>query len=321
MLPNSPDIILLNRIPVEYHPDAKKSEIIEKVLNDFSQGDANARLMLEEIPGYCLWRENFLRGSAFFLDGKKRNGKSTYQYMIRQLLGSGNVASVKLVDTYEIVGKLACIGDDCGNSYIKDMSAFRSLSLGEEMSVRGIYQAPVSFSNFATFIFSFNGIPKFQDKTGSALDRIYPVPLLRQFNQGDEDAIDPYHLRRMLSSQKAMEWFLKLAVDGLIRLLTNGSFTWYEAAEEFKRQMEKDNNKVLEFYEDHREQIEGKFKNNLYDTYKEWADRNRYDHPFGEKEFCRRLEDCSDYRLAPCMAGDGKKITRYKWIKKDACIA
>ena len=249
--------------------------------------------------------------------------------MIRTLLGRENVASVKLEEicertnfsTYEIVGKLACIGDDCGNSYIKDMSAFRTLALGEEMSVRGIYQAPVSFSNFATFIFSFNGVPKFQDKTGSALDRIYPVPLLRQFNPGDKDAIDAYHLRRMLSTQKAKEWFLKLAVDGLIRLLTNGTFTWYEAAEDFKRQMERDNNKVLEFYEDYKDHIEGKTKRNLYDTYKEWADRNRYDHPFGEKEFCRRLEDCSDFHLIPCFSADETRIKNYKWIRKDEPIA
>ena len=70
--PFSTDIVITNKIPWDYKPDAY-SELADSTLNKLACGDAAIRALLEECIGYCFYRRNEL-GKAFILTGDKSNG-------------------------------------------------------------------------------------------------------------------------------------------------------------------------------------------------------------------------------------------------------
>lgn len=85
--PFSTDIVITNKIPWDYKPDAY-SELADSTLNKLACGDAAIRALLEECIGYCFYRRNEL-GKAFILTGDKSNGKSTFWIVSKQSLGIG----------------------------------------------------------------------------------------------------------------------------------------------------------------------------------------------------------------------------------------
>src|SRR5690606_28565051 len=90
----SPDIIIKNRIPVTFDPDAY-DKTTDQTLNKISCGDKEVRALLEEMIGYLLFRRNELR-KAFILTGTGQNGKSTLLDMIKHFLGPDNYSSLAL---------------------------------------------------------------------------------------------------------------------------------------------------------------------------------------------------------------------------------
>jgi len=87
-------VVITNKIPWPYNP-AAYSELLDHTLDRLACNDAEVRALLEEMVGYCLYRRNEL-GKAFILIGDKSNGKSTFLYVVNQLLGDANIASFDL---------------------------------------------------------------------------------------------------------------------------------------------------------------------------------------------------------------------------------
>ena len=81
----TPDMIVTNRIPHDYNPEAY-DELMDKTLNKISCDDDTVRALLEECVGYCLYRRNE-RKKAFILTGSGNNGKSTFLDCVKALLG------------------------------------------------------------------------------------------------------------------------------------------------------------------------------------------------------------------------------------------
>ena len=81
----------------------------------------------------CFYRRNELR-KAVLLKGGKRNGKSTFLDMMRNIVGDDNISTLDLKDLADrfrgaqVYGKLVNIGDDIDNNYIKDTATFKKAS-------------------------------------------------------------------------------------------------------------------------------------------------------------------------------------------------
>ena len=58
--PFSTDIVITNKIPWDYKPDAY-SELADSTLNKLACGDAAIRALLEECIGYCFYRSKHLQ--------------------------------------------------------------------------------------------------------------------------------------------------------------------------------------------------------------------------------------------------------------------
>ena len=118
----TPDMIVTNRIPHDYNPEAY-DELMDKTLNKISCDDDTVRALLEECVGYCLYRRNE-RKKAFILTGSGNNGKSTFLDCVKALLGEDNISALDLKEigdrfsTSMMFGKLANIGVEIGDDLV-----------------------------------------------------------------------------------------------------------------------------------------------------------------------------------------------------------
>lgn len=248
---HSPEFIITNKIPHDYNANAY-DELTDKILNKISCDDKEIRMLLEEMVGYTMYRRNEL-GKAFILTGEKSNGKSTFLKMIKHMLGRINYSSLDLNElgerfkTAELNGKLANIGDDIDNEYIKDVGVFKKLVTGDTLNVERKHEGPFDMDNYAKFIFSANDIPKLGNGKGigAIMRRMVIVPFNATFSPDDVDykpnIIDD------LTTQQATEYLIKLGVEGLQRVLKTNQFTESSKVKNEINEFEKMANPILGF--------------------------------------------------------------------------
>lgn len=311
----TPDIVVTNKINFNYNPNAK-SKLLETTLNKLSCNDPDIRLLLEEMAGYCLFRRNELRKS-FILTGDKKNGKSTFLDLILYMLGEDNVSSLDLADlgsqfrTAELSGKLANIGDDIGDEFIKNPAIFKKVVAGDRVTVERKGVDPFQFNNYAKFLFSANDIPRIRDKTGAVLDRLIIVPFNATFDKNAPD-FDPF-IKYKLHKPEVIEALIQLALDGLNRVLSNQEFTTNTAVQRELEEYEENNNPIKIFLKEQGE--EGIINNSTtacYRGYKEFCIVNSFT-PLSQIEFSKTVKkmfrcETIEERL------DGKRIRIFKKV-------
>lgn len=248
----SPEYTITNKIDWNYDPNAK-SELVDRMLDEISCGSRQLRDLMEEMVGYCFYRRNELR-KAFILVGDKANGKSTLLDMVCTMLGEVNVSALDLAEldspykTAEIFGRLANIGDDIGDNFIKNPAMFKKLVSGDRVSARKIYEAPFDFSNYAKFLFSANEIPRIRDRTGAVLDRLIIIPFRARFDK-ESETYDPY-IKYKLRAPECMEYLIQLGVKALQRVLLQNGFTVCDDVKSELNEYERTNNVILNFFEE-----------------------------------------------------------------------
>lgn len=281
LLDFTPDIIVTNKIPYNYNPEAK-SEIIDKTLDKLACKNKSVRMLLEECAGYMLFRKSEL-GKAFILLGDHENGKSTFLQVCQQMLGDENVSSLEMQEIGEkfntamLAGKLANIGDDISDDFMRgrDISLFKKVVTGNRIKGELKGQQPFEFEPYAKLIFSANSIPRTKDMTGAVLRRLIIIPFRATFSKNDPD-YDPW-IKYKLCEPAALEYMLYLGVQALKRVIINKQFTDCEIVEQELRDYELENNPVLSFVDDLGEgRIEGCSVKDLYAKYSTYCQSNNY---------------------------------------------
>lgn len=271
LLDYSPKYIIKNKIPHNYNPDAYH-ELLDKTLSKICCNDKKLRYVIEEMIGYTLLRRNEL-GKSFILTGDGSNGKSTLLGLINELLGEENISSVSLKElsdrfkTFQLDGKLANIGDDISNEYIQDNSTFKKLVTGEKVNVERKGRDPYDFKNYSKLIFSANELPRINDLSGGLKRRLVFIPFNAKFSKRDED-YDPF-IKDKITTPAALEYLLKIAIDGLYRIINNNSITSSEVCDKVWEEYEAINNPVVSFIEEHK--IENESVNDVFRQYQVWC--------------------------------------------------
>ena len=282
----TPEHIITNKIPWDYTPDAT-CPLVDNVLNRLSCNDAEIRALLEEVAGACLYRDNKLGGGkAAILVGDKHNGKSTYIEMIQAMLGDANISTLDFKElddkfsTAMLFGKLANLGDDISDSFKEDVAMFKKIVTGQTIKAEMKGQNPFQFTPYAKLIFSANNIPRMKDPTGAAMRRLLIIPLNAKFLPTDPE-YDP-QIKTKLAQKEAVEYFIQLAISGLKRVLKNQHFTVSQKEQQAKANYEQENNPILAFIEDCRNdngEIEGIYNeatSEVYLHYEEFCNRNGF---------------------------------------------
>ena len=247
----SPDIVLINMIPWDYDPEAY-SEIADRTLNNVADGDPEIRALLEECIGYCFYRGTQFR-KAFLLTGNKRNGKSTYLEMLMRLLGEENCSTLDLGELAGrfnkalLLGKLVNISDDTKSTYMEGaaISLFKKIVAGNTINAEFKGETAFDYKPYAKIIASANDIPRMQDWTGAALDRMIIIPFNRTFSEDDPD-YDP-DLADKLKEEEVMKYLVQTVVKGIKRILKNQRFTRSEKVEQKIKEYGEENDSVLAF--------------------------------------------------------------------------
>nr|DAU46412.1 MAG TPA: dsDNA helicase [Caudoviricetes sp.] len=252
--PFSTDIVITNKIPWDYKPDAY-SELADSTLNKLACDDAAIRALLEECIGYCFYRRNEL-GKAFILTGDKSNGKSTFLDCVKAILGDRNISALDLKElgdrfsTSMMFGKLANIGDDIGDDFLQgsQVATFKKVVTGNRIKAERKGQDPFEFNPFIKLLFSANDIPRMKDKTGAVLRRLVIIPFNATFSKDDPD-YEPF-IKYKLTQEEPIEYFIRLGVEGLKRVIINNGFTKSDKVQNQLDEYEEENNPILAFIND-----------------------------------------------------------------------
>ena len=246
----------------------------------FGNCDRNIRLLLEECIGYCFYRRNEL-GKAFILTGDKSNGKSTFLDCMKAMLGEQNISALDLKElgdrfsTAMMFGKLANIGDDIGDDFLQgsQVSIFKKVVTGNRIKAERKGQDPFEFNPFIKLLFSANDIPRMKDKTGAVLRRLVIIPFNATFSKESDD-YDPY-IKYKLIEQDCMEYFIRVGVEGLQRVIINQGFTQSEKVQNQLNEYEEENNPIIAFIADCGvDAIENEPTNEVYKRYQVFCAEN-----------------------------------------------
>ena len=247
----SPDMVITNQIPWDYHPDSY-SALADTTLNKMACQDPEIRELLNECIGYCFYRRNELSVSMF-LTGEKANGKSTFLQMLQDVLGVQNTSNLGLDELEErfapatMFGKLANIGDDISDEFLrgKAIAHFKKIVSGNMLKAENKGADLFFYKPFVKLIFSANQIPRMKDRTGAVLRRMVIIPFNATFSKTDPD-YDPY-IAWKLKDQAVMEYLCKIGIDGLKNILVNRSFTQSRKVDAELQEYTEYNNPVLLF--------------------------------------------------------------------------
>ncbi len=275
----STDIIITNKIPWDYNPDAY-FELADKTLDKLACGDAPIRALLEECIGYCFYRRNEL-GKAFILTGDKNNGKSTFLDIVKTILGDKNISALDLKElgdrfnTSMMFGKMANIGDDIGDDFLQgsQVAIFKKIVTGNRIKAERKGQDPFEFNPSIKLLFSANDIPRMKDKTGAVLRRLVIIPFNARFSKYLSDGVtvdpdfDPY-IKYKLTQKESIEYFIRLGIEGLKRVIGNNEFTKSTEVQNQLDEYEEENNPIIAFIADSGvEMIENEPTNEVYKRY------------------------------------------------------
>lgn len=222
--PHDPDRPSTLQVPVLWRPEATCPRI-QQYLSEVLPADAVA--LAEEVAAYCLLASNPYRKAVMLL-GSGRNGKTTMLELLRSLLGPENVSSIPLqalgeqrFATVELRGKLANLAGDLDARALRYSDTFKMLTGNDSITAeRKYHQRRVTFSSYATLIFSANEPPPSFDQSDAYFDRWLTLPFPRRFS---EEEADP-HLLAKLTTSAELEGFLVRSVEALHRLMVRGRF-------------------------------------------------------------------------------------------------
>jgi putative DNA primase/helicase len=270
-------------IPWNYNADPPYSPAIDEFMVHISANrDGTPNLMkqqfLYQIAGYCLLKKNYF-GKFFVFQGDGSTGKSTFQDLIVKMLGESNRARVGLdkmdADYYlaTLLSKLVNVDDDAvDGKVLENTGRFKSLVSGNEITVRQIFKEVVTFTPFATCMFSCNKLPRIMDKTSGLYRRIVIIELNNKILKPD-----PLFLLKL--TPRDIEYFLYKAVYWIGVALQEGGFRMSQSEGELLRKFKCRQSSLNEWiYEEHYTlgDIYGKGVQGLYTMYVEWAQRNGY---------------------------------------------
>ncbi len=270
-------------IPWNYNPNPMHSPKIDEFMAHISANrDGSVNIMkqqfLYQIAGYCLLKKNYF-GKFFIFRGEGQTGKSTFQDLIVKMVGETNRARVGIdkmdADYYlaTLLSKLVNIDDDAvDGKVLVNTGRFKSLVSGNEITVRQIFKEPVTFTPFATPMFSCNKLPRILDKTTGLYRRMVIIELNNKIERPD-----PLFLMKL--TQRDMEYFLYKAVYWVGVALQEGQFRISQSEQELLRKFKCRQSSLNEWvYEEKMSlgDIYGKGVLGLYTFYIDWAQKNGY---------------------------------------------
>ena len=265
---HDPEYYFVDRVPVEYDPDAETSPHADFV-GDLVERGAEKKTLFEMV-GHALMPDANERYKKFLiLTGDADNGKSAFYSRVKALLDGPNreeknTSAVKLAkmaqnrfSSHSIYGSMANIAGEIDGKKIRNTAEIKDIPGGDPIELEPKGGESYFDTVNTTLMFAANDPPIIGERDKEAIaSRIVPVELPYTFVD-DPDPEDPYEkqavgkaeLEDRLDTAEARSGLLNLALDGIERLEENDDVSLPEEPEERLRDYERSADPMREFGE------------------------------------------------------------------------
>lgn len=294
LMPFSDKYVFVNKIATDYVENAIEPKFDDwsftEWIKELSDGDAKKEKLLLQIFAVAVNSNYISEVAFFFLSEEGRTGKSTFQNLLKNLIGNKNTTSLKIKE-FESDFKLASaysksliIGDDNNPKDFNQTSEnFKSVITGELVLINPKMIKPFSTILTPTIIESMNGAPKFNDVSDGLLRRLRIIRFNHSYkgNGGNRRIKEEY-----IYDKRLLEYILFVALNTSVIEVENTQ----ESIDAVK-DIAKDNDPVIEFYEDVFPQLEStrlptKF---LFSLYQAWCDMENNPTKMKQRTFTKSL--------------------------------
>jgi len=219
---------ITSKLPVKFEGlTLGKPEKFLEFLRDSVRSEEDIK-KLQEFVGYTLMPWTTKHEKALMLVGPTNSGKSVFLNVVRELLGSDNVAQQSLKDIcdtkwalHNLIDTIANIDYDLNADEIKNVGKAKKVISGEPQTVEQKYGQPFDYTPKQKHLYSANETPKVDEDEEAFYDRwitiVFPTTVPNE--EQNKDLVDE------LTTEEEMKKILSWALAGQKRLKKQGSFT------------------------------------------------------------------------------------------------
>lgn len=198
--PFSPQHFITAKIDTNYNKDAIKNyeAVREKLfdldnwLNEIACNDSEVVELFWQLINEAI-NPNKTRRKIAIMFGSGKNGKSTFQSFIVNLIGANNVSSITPHEIQQrfgvggLEGKICNYADEIGTRPLDEVDKIKSIASGEVIAYER-KNKDVRYYDFKTLLmFNSNQLPTIKEKSDAVLDRLLIIPFNADF-KGKEDS-------------------------------------------------------------------------------------------------------------------------------------
>lgn len=193
LVDHSKDYGFTNILPYSYDPKALEAPIFNQFMDEITCGREDLKKVLLEFCGYAISGDDYWLHKALVLSGSGSNGKSTFMQILKEVAGEENCSKKTMSELnketarYELENKLFNIGEETKVRALAESEVFKTLTSGNEITVKKLYQQEYEITNRAKIIFACNEDPRFEDTSHGFFRRLVIVPFERQFSEEEAD--------------------------------------------------------------------------------------------------------------------------------------
>lgn len=249
----SPDYVFLSKLATDYNPTIEMPVLLngwtpESFIKELSNNDTEIETLLYQVINDAV-HPNYSRKKAIWLYGSGSNGKSTYQDVIKNIVGNDCYSTLKFNEFSErfrlhsLIGKSVNIGDDINAGVrVDDSSNFNSIVTHDSVTIEEKYKSPYHTTLYCTLIQSTNEMPTIRNKTNGTYRRMLIVPFENQF----EDTPENGEIKEnYIKSKEVLEWILAKALSMDFEQFINPN-----ASKALLEEYKADNDAILAFKQD-----------------------------------------------------------------------
>jgi P4 family phage/plasmid primase-like protien len=222
--PHDPSYLSIQQVPTVWNPEVDVGEV-DKYTREVLPEDAVEAFW--EFAGYCLYR-GYTYKRFLILWGAADSGKTGLLNLVIRMLGERNTSQEKLSDLCtsgsfhisELFGKLGNIADELSSLLVEDPEVIKQLTGGGRVQADVKHKRPISFVNYAKFIFATNKPPTVRDPDSALYSRFLVIPCTNVFKNTSENS---RYVEQVI--RRAPTAALRLAVEGFQRLQKKSDFS------------------------------------------------------------------------------------------------
>jgi putative DNA primase/helicase len=267
-------------IDIPYDPNTPPVELVDQYINNLTENEPEYRQRLLEILAHPLVVDKeFKRMLAkfFIFVGDGGNGKGTLLMIIRKILGYKNCSGLSIKQMVDeryfttLQNKLVNLGDDVEDQAIdnEQMKVIKNISTCDFVATRNLFEQSKEVELTLSLIFTSNHVLKSFEKGESYRRRVDWCPMFSKPSKKDKKFIEK------LTTPDALKYWMKLIVEGYMRLYKNEGFTESPIVSEYNKRYHELNNNCIEFLQDFTpDHFQGKKAPESYEEYEIWATEN-----------------------------------------------